>query len=152
MDRSTLSAMLPTMRREAPRPWVVMAMASAGLPGFANFASELTVILGAWDSSFPLAGTGISVPGWLPTMAAIWGIVISATYLLRAVRDAWFGPSNPRWEGLQDARTFRQRLPFAGLILVLVLTGCFPRTIMDTIKSGVQKLRSIPADVEEAQR
>jgi NADH-quinone oxidoreductase subunit M len=132
--------------------FVIMAMASAGLPGFANFASELMVILGAWDSSFPLAGTGLSVPGWLPTIAAIWGIVISATYLLRAVRDAWFGPSNPRWEGLQDARTFRQRLPFAGLILVLVLTGCFPRTILDTIKNGVQKLRSIPADVEEAKR
>ena len=132
--------------------FVIMAMASAGLPGFANFASELMVILGAWDSSFPLAGTGLSVPGWLPTVAAIWGIVISATYLLRAVRDAWFGPSNPRWEGLQDARTFRQRLPFAGLILVLVLTGCFPRTILDTIKDGVQRLRSIPADVEEANR
>jgi NADH-quinone oxidoreductase subunit M len=117
--------------------FVIMAMASAGLPGFANFASELLVFLGAWNTPFPLAGTGISVPGWIPTTAAIWGIVISATYLLRAVRDAWFGPSNPRWEGLHDARAFRQRLPYAGLIVVLVLTGCFPRTLVDTIKDGV---------------
>jgi NADH-quinone oxidoreductase subunit M len=132
--------------------FVIMAMASAGLPGFANFASELLVIVGAWNTSFPLAGTGWSVPGWVPTIAAIWGIVISATYLLRAVRDAWFGPSNPRWEGLQDARAFRQRLPFAGLILVLVLTGCFPRTILDTIKDGVKRLRPIPTAPGEAQR
>jgi NADH-quinone oxidoreductase subunit M len=117
--------------------FVIMAMASAGLPGFANFASELLVIVGAWKSSFPLAGTGLSVPGWVPTVAAIWGIVISATYLLRAVRDAWFGPSNPRWEGLRDATARRERLPFVGLILVLVITGCFPRTIVDTIKDGV---------------
>ncbi len=132
--------------------FVIMAMASAGLPGFANFASELLVIVGAWDASFPLAGTGLSVPGWIPTIAAIWGIVISATYLLRAVRDAWFGPPNPRWEGLRDARAGRERLPFAGLILVLVLTGCFPRTIADTIKNGVQRLRTIAAAGEEARR
>jgi len=132
--------------------FVIMAMASAGLPGFANFASELLVIVGAWNSSFPLAGTGISVPGWIPTIAAIWGIVISATYLLRAVRDAWFGPSNPRWDGLRDARAGRERLPFAGLILVLVLTGCFPRTIADTIKNGVGRLRSIATAGEEARR
>jgi NADH-quinone oxidoreductase subunit M len=131
--------------------FVIMAMASAGLPGFANFASELLVILGAWKTSFPLAGTGLSVPGWVPTIAAVWGIVISATYLLRAVRDAWFGPPNPRWEGLRDARTRRERLPFAALILVLVLTGCFPKLIVKTIQDGVSRLRA-PAEVEEAQR
>jgi NADH-quinone oxidoreductase subunit M len=132
--------------------FVIMAMASAGLPGFANFAAELLVFLGAWKSSFPLAGTGIAIPGWVPTIAAVWGIVISATYLLRAVRDAWLGPPNPRWEGLRDARTGRERLPFAGLILVLVLTGCFPDLITDTIKDGVQRLRSLPAQAEEARR
>jgi NADH-quinone oxidoreductase subunit M len=132
--------------------FVIMAMASAGLPGFANFASELLVILGAWNSSFHLAGLGITIPGWIPTMAAVWGIVISATYLLRAVRDAWFGPPNPRWEGLRDARLGRERLPFAGLILVLVLTGCFPRTITDTIKDGVKDLNPIKAVPEETRR
>jgi NADH-quinone oxidoreductase subunit M len=133
--------------------FVIMAMASAGLPGFANFASELLVILGAWKKpSFELTGTGIFVPGWVPTVAAIWGIVISATYLLRAVRDAWFGPPNPRWDGLEDARTFRHRLPFVGLILVLVLTGCFPRMIADTIKDGVQRLQPFKRAAEEARR
>jgi NADH-quinone oxidoreductase subunit M len=132
--------------------FVIMAMASAGLPGFANFASELLVFLGAWRASFPLAGTGLSVPGWVPTIAAIWGIVISATYLLRAVRDAWFGPPNPRWDGLRDARTRRERLPFAGLILVLVVTGCFPSTLVDTIRDGVKEIRSISAPAEEARR
>jgi NADH-quinone oxidoreductase subunit M len=132
--------------------FVIMAMASAGLPGFANFNSELLVILGAAMSSFELAGTGIRLSGWIPTVAAVWGIVISATYLLRAVRDAWFGPPNPRWEGLKDATSFRQRLPFAGLILVLVLTGCFPRTILDTIKDGVSRLHTFPQAKSEARR
>ena len=132
--------------------FVIMAMASAGLPGFGNFASELLVFLGAWKAEFKLAGTSLSVPGWIPVSAAIWGIVISATYLLRAVRTAWFGPPNPRWEGLKDATTRRQRLPFAALIVVLVLVGVFPSLIVDTIKSGVGKLRSVPQVEREASR
>ena len=128
--------------------FVIMAMASAGLPGFANFASELLVFLAAWKAEFHLAGTGISIPGWIPTMAAVWGIVISATYLLRAVRDAWLGPPNPRWDGLEDAVTRRQRTPFVALVLVLTLTGCFPSLIVDTIKDGVKKIRPVAMQAE----
>jgi NADH-quinone oxidoreductase subunit M len=129
--------------------FVIMALASAGLPGFANFASELLVILGAWKSQFPLAGTGIVIPGWIPTMAAIWGIVITATYLLRAVRDAFFGPPNPRWEDLRDATGTRRRLPFVVLILVLTFTGFFPGTIVDKIQSGVAKVRPVVTTISE---
>jgi NADH-quinone oxidoreductase subunit M len=132
--------------------FAIMAMASAGLPGFANFASELLVILAAWKAEFPLAGTTIVIPGWIPTVAAIWGIVISATYLLRAVRDAFFGPPNPRWEGLRDAKARPERLPFVALITVLVVTGCFPSLMVDPIKDGINKLRQPPAIVREANR
>jgi NADH-quinone oxidoreductase subunit M len=116
--------------------FVIMAMASAGLPGFANFASELLVILGSWEAGFRLAGTEITVR-YLPTIAAIWGIVISATYLLRAVRDAFFGPPRARWDGLRDAVAARQRAPFVLLVLVLVATGCFPSTVVGTIQTSV---------------
>jgi len=130
--------------------FIVMAMASAGLPGFANFASELLVILGAWSSGgFELAGTGLVLPAWVPTVAAIWGIVISATYLLRAVRDAWLGPENPKWADLKDATTRRQRKPFVGLILVLALTGCFPRLLVPTIEGGLRGMPALERSVEE---
>jgi len=123
--------------------FVIMAMASAGLPGFANFASELLVMLGSWKAQLPLAGTTLVIPGAIPTIAAIWGIVVSATYLLRAVRDAWFGPPNPRWEKLQDARTWSSKIPYVALIIVLTFTGTLPSTVTDVIKSGVSKVRSV---------
>ncbi|MHC4548955.1 MAG: complex I subunit 4 family protein [Planctomycetota bacterium] len=132
--------------------FAIMAMASAGLPGFANFASELLIFLSAWKADFALAGTSITLPGWVPVMAAVWGIVISATYLLRAVREAFFGPSNPRWDRLRDAGTRRQKQPFAALILVLVFFGCFPSTLVDTIKSGAAKLRPVPEASSEADK
>lgn len=105
--------------------FALMAMASAGVPGFANFASEFMVMLGAWQAGFK----------W-QAVVAVFGVVISAVYLLRCVRDAFFGPRNPRWDGLHDAAGI-QKLPFAFLLLVLLAFGCYPKVMVDVIGAGV---------------
>ncbi|GJM20911.1 MAG: NADH dehydrogenase subunit M [Planctomycetota bacterium] len=110
--------------------FVMMAMASLGLPGFANFASELMVIVGSWER-YPI-----------PTMIALFGLVIGATYLLRAVRAVFLGDMDPKWEKLQDARTPFQRAPFLLLLGVLIFFGCFPWFMTDMIKTGVEPIIS----------
>ncbi|MFQ5696128.1 MAG: hypothetical protein ACE5HB_09080, partial [Terriglobia bacterium] len=72
--------------------------------------------------------------------------------LLRAVRDAWFGPPNPRWEGLQDATSRTSKTPFVALIFVLTLTGCFPSLLTHTIKEGVGRIRAIETPAKETRR
>jgi NADH-quinone oxidoreductase subunit M len=106
--------------------FVLMSMASAGVPGFANFASEFMVMLGAWQAGMH----------W-QSVIAVFGVVIGAVYLLRAVRDAFFGPRNPRWDKLHDAHGF-QRLPFAVLLAVLLYFGFYPKQIVDVIQEGVR--------------
>ena len=106
--------------------FALMAMASAGVPGFANFASEFMVMIGAWQAGFR----------W-QAVVAVFGVVISAVYLLRAVRDAFFGPRNPRWDGLHDAHGLR-RLPFAFMLLVLLAFGFYSKPIVDVIQGGVK--------------
>src|ERR1051325_6955315 len=61
---------------------VMAAFAGCGLPGFANFAGEVTVLFGAW-----------SQPALrLVTVFACWGaLVIGAVYTLRAVRNILHG-------------------------------------------------------------
>ncbi|MBV8352899.1 MAG: NADH-quinone oxidoreductase subunit M, partial [Verrucomicrobia bacterium] len=62
--------------------------ASIGLPGFANFASELLVFFGAFKNSTPGAGFNeFQVVGTI----ALWGVVISAVYMLRAYRAIFMG-------------------------------------------------------------
>jgi NADH-quinone oxidoreductase subunit M len=133
--------MLPDLGGLAKQiPWIgfafcIMAFASAGLPGFANFASELLVLFGSWEAA--------AHNSWhyLYTVLAVWGIVISAVYLLRAVRWTFFGPLNPTWEGkVEDAKGFVWRAPFVMLIFVLALTGCYPKIILDLIDTGVQPI------------
>ena len=108
--------------------FVMMAMASLGLPGFANFASELMVIVGSWER-YPI-----------PTICALFGLVIGATYLLRTVKAAFLGEMDPRWEKLRDAKGLLERSPFLLLLGVLIFFGFAPWTLVDVISTGVEPL------------
>ncbi len=65
--------------------------ASIGLPGFANFASEIMVFFGAFRSG----GDSVSLASFdhhqIATICALWGVVISAVYMLRAYRRIFLG-------------------------------------------------------------
>ena len=108
---------------------VMAVMASSGLPGFANFASEVLVFLGSWQQGSTLFRVA--------TICAVWGIVVTATYLLWAVRTSFFGPFDEKWSMLKDAVTFKQKFPYALLLAVLLTVGFYPRLLTDIIKQSV---------------
>src|SRR5437867_8280068 len=110
---------------------MVMAMlAGCGLPGFANFPGELSVLFGAWRGSFGHAH-------WFVVGAAWGGLVVGALYMLRAVRSVLHGELPDQWAGLQDATPWR-RLPFALLLAGLLVFGCWPRLLTDKIKPSAE--------------
>ena len=111
--------------------FVVMSMASAGLPGFANFVSELLVIIGAWHQGM-----------YVPAILAAWGIVITGVYLLRTIKDAFLGEMPARWEGLKDAATPFERMPFVLLAAVLLVFGFWPKPLLGWIEQGVNPIVS----------
>jgi NADH-quinone oxidoreductase subunit M len=110
---------------------VMAAMASSGLPGFANFASEVMVFIGAWSQGSTLFR--------IATICAVWGIVVTATYLLWAVRTTFFGPFDEKWNMLKDATSLKQKFPYALLLVVLLVVGFWPRVLTDIIKPTVEK-------------
>src|SRR6188472_3536334 len=57
--------------------------AAIGLPGFANFAAEIMVVLGAFRNGFDYQH--FHMLQWA-TVLALWGVVLSAVYMLRAYR------------------------------------------------------------------
>ena len=105
--------------------FVMTAMASAGLPGFANFIGEMIILLGAWDKHR------------LQVVGAVLGLVITAGYMLKTVRACIQGPLNPRWNHLKDA-TWTGRLPYLLLMVILIVVGCFPTLLLPTIASATQ--------------
>jgi len=105
---------------------VFAAMASSGLPGFANFVAELLVFIGAWDL-YPV-----------PTVCAVFGVVITAVYMLRFVRGTFFGASQPAFAHVHDAGTSMARLPYIVLIVALIWTGCWPQPLLRTIDASAR--------------
>jgi NADH-quinone oxidoreductase subunit M len=105
---------------------MMAAFAGCGLPGFANFAGEITVFFGAWQS-------------WrLVTVLACWGaLIIGAVYMLRAVRAMLHGPLPGQWAAVADAPHWWRKLPFVLLLTALMLFGCFPRLLTDKIQFSV---------------
>lgn len=106
---------------------MIMAMlAGCGLPGFANFPGEAMVLFGSWKYFPPV------------TVLAVWGaLIIGGVYMLRAIRTVWHGDkTQPEYA---DA-TGLGKLPYALLMGGLILFGCFPRLLTDSIKLSAQPL------------
>jgi NADH-quinone oxidoreductase subunit M len=108
--------------------------ASIGLPGFANFASELLVFFGAFRNG--IAGAAFNEFEIVGTIA-IWGVVISAVYMLRAYRAIFMGERQARWQSVKDMPV---SVGWAVIMLVaaLLVVGMVPRTVLDAIEPGIR--------------
>jgi NADH-quinone oxidoreductase subunit M len=107
--------------------FVMASMASVGLPGLANFPGELLVFFGSWHS-WPLL-----------TVIALWGVVLSSVYQLRAVRRVCFAELPEKFENVSDL-TFSQRLPYVLLLAASLLIGFMPSLLLNLIQPAVKVL------------
>ena len=100
--------------------------AAIGLPGLANFASEIMIFFGAIRNGWEMQRFHIFQ---IATVLALWGVVISTIYMLRAYRSAFMGAINERWGKLADLGA-GLRIPVALLIAGLIWFGFFPQTLV----------------------
>jgi NADH-quinone oxidoreductase subunit M len=107
---------------------VMCFMAGCGLPGFANFAGEATVLFGAWK-----------VLPWVVVAAAWSGLIIGGVYMLRALRATLQGPEKPEFARVADADYWR-RLPFALLIAGMILFGVAPVLVGDRVQPVAKEI------------
>jgi NADH-quinone oxidoreductase subunit M len=102
------------------------AFAAIGLPGFANFAAEVMIFFGAFRNGFAMERFHIFQ---VATVLALWGVVISAVYMLRAYRRVFMGATDDRWKEIVDLRR-GLRLPVALLIAALLWFGFYPQSLV----------------------
>jgi NADH-quinone oxidoreductase subunit M len=114
------------------------AFASIGLPGFVNFAAELQIFFGAFAGGIPLFGQldGKEVFALnnfqIATVCAVWGVVISAVYMLRAYRRVFLGTLSDRWARLPEISGL-PRVAVAILLVVMLVFGFFPQILVNLI-------------------
>ncbi|MCX6867326.1 MAG: NADH-quinone oxidoreductase subunit M [Verrucomicrobia bacterium] len=129
----------------------IAAMAAIGLPGLANFAGEILVFLAAFWSYNGQAGLG---PVQIACIFSLWGVVISAVYMLRAYRNIFQGrsvkttesaadltlseqiPQGPSVKTTESAAdlTLAEQIPALLLVLALVAVGLYPNLLLNLLK------------------
>lgn len=102
-------------------------LASLGLPGMSGFVGEFLSLLGLFDT----------MPAM--TMAAILGVILTAVYVLRSVLKVTYGPMDDKYSALKDARLI-EALPMIILLAVILLLGCFPSVLTDTLQYSITEL------------
>jgi NADH-quinone oxidoreductase subunit M len=103
--------------------------AAIGLPGFVNFAGEIMIFFGAFKNDWEMDRFHIFQ---VATVLALWGVVISTVYMLRAYRKTFMGTLSERWKDVVDLRP-ALRVPVALVIGGLLCYGFFPQSLVQTV-------------------
>ncbi len=105
--------------------FMLVTLASIGLPGTSGFVGELLII----------AGTLTAAPPWAKGMAALAaiGVVLGAVYMLWMYRRVFFGPiSHTENRSLGDLRA-REIVVLAPFCLLILVMGLYPRPFLERI-------------------
>jgi NADH-quinone oxidoreductase subunit M len=74
------------------------------------------------------------------TVLALWGVVISAVYMLRAFRAVFKGPAPDTLRQPVSDLAVPARLPALLLIAALLVTGFFPNLILRSVNPVVEAI------------
>ena len=107
----------------------IAAFASIGLPGLANFAAEIMVFFGAFQTGWDMDQFHMFQ---VATVLGLWGVVLSSVYMLRAYRSAFMGTMGDRCKGVIDLRA-TLRIPVTLLVASLLWLGFFPQSFVRVV-------------------
>ena len=113
--------------------FVIAGLASLGLPGMSGFVAELTTFLGALEVH-PVA-----------TAAGIFGVVLSAGYILWTVQRVLHGPPSERWRDLTDATSWWEVTAMASLVIAIIAVGIYPPLLTHAVEAGIAPIAKIVA-------
>jgi NADH:ubiquinone oxidoreductase subunit 4 (subunit M) len=112
--------------------------AAVGLPGFANFAGEILIFFGAFRNGWEIGRLHMFQ---IATILALWGVVMSTVYMLRAYRKTFMGAMREQWQKLPDFSP-ALRVPVSLLVAALLCYGFFPQSLVRRVTPGFRSYSS----------
>jgi NADH-quinone oxidoreductase subunit M len=123
--------------------------AAIGLPGFANFSGEIMIFFGAFKKGWMMDHFHIFQTA---TVLALWGVVISTVYMLRAYRKTFMGAISEQGKQLVDLR-WALRVPVTLLVGALVWFGFFPQAFVRMVAPAFRTYLSVNrSDLKDMER
>ena len=108
--------------------FMIMAMASIGLPGLNGFVGEFLILVGTWSVN------------WVWVAVAATGIILGAAYMLWLYQRVMFGGiHNPANQTLRDL-TRLEWATFLPLIILAFWIGVYPKPFLGLIDKPVERI------------
>ncbi|MBK7367895.1 MAG: NADH-quinone oxidoreductase subunit M [Candidatus Eisenbacteria bacterium] len=114
--------------------FLVVMLSSVGLPGTNGFIGEFLVLLGAFKHSV-----------WWAVVAAT-GVILSACYMLWMFQRVVFGPVTHEENRKLTDLSFRERLVFAPLLVLIFWMGVAPQPFLDRMQPALDRVLQMTND------
>ena len=116
-----------------PLPWVgitfiIGGLVSMGMPGFSGFVAEFPIFMGVWQ-----------VKPWVAILAVI-SIVITAAYIMLAIRRTFFGKMPKEFEGHITPISVMDKVALTMLSALMIGLGVFPQIMVPMVETGIENV------------
>ena len=108
--------------------FMVLTLASVGLPTTSGFTGEFLVLLGAFRSSWAQYQQGVGYPLAM-SVTAVAGVVLGALYMLWFAQRFLFGADKAPHQPLADLG-FREQAILATIVAAIFALGLFPESAL----------------------
>jgi NADH-quinone oxidoreductase subunit M len=110
----------------------IAGLASLGLPGTSGFAAEFITFVGSYSSQ---------AVNWIQvyTILGIFGIVLTAGYILWMLQRVFYGPPLDKFNDVPDANNIEKVYIFS-FVAAIMLVGIYPAILTNVIKLGVEPI------------
>ena len=109
--------------------FIIGSLVSMGMPGFSGFIAEFPIFMGVWGRQ------------WLVAVIASISIIITAAYVMIAVRRVFFGPMPEKLhEHHVGDVTVLDKVAIFTLCSCMVIIGIFPAVMVPMVEKGVENI------------
>ena len=108
--------------------FIIGGLVSMGMPAFSGFVAEFPIFMGVWNEQ------------WLVAVIASISIVITAAYIMRNIRQVFFGELPEKFEGHLTDVTILDKVAITTLCLFMIVIGLFPSFMVPIVEKGVENV------------
>lgn len=108
--------------------FIIGGLVSMGMPGFSGFVAEFPIFMGVWKSQ------------WLVAVIASISIILTAAYIMLAIRRVFFGKMPEKFEGHITPITMLDKVAITTLCGLMIVIGMFPSFMVPMVETGVQNI------------
>jgi NADH-quinone oxidoreductase subunit M len=121
--------------------FLILTLASIGLPTTSGFTGEFMALLGAFNASWPLHLQGQSLQLWL-SIGAVSGVVLGALYMLWLAQRMLFGEVKAPHQPFGDLDG-RERVILLAIVVAVFALGLFPNEPLAKTELAAREYREL---------